>query len=299
MKKISVILLAVLAIVSCSNATAHPTQSHSNSHSEPASKSAKAKELSSTSDSINFCLGFVNGYQIKSYYLANDSSQDAINEFVHAIERGYAGQKDSLTNAINPQLVSMGEQIGQSIKEQEPNGLLGITKIPTKFNLIKQGFISGLHQDQSRFTVETASTYLQNTISKIQYGDTKAEGEKFLAENARHEGVVTTPSGLQYEVINLGHGAKPSATDKVKVHYEGRLIDGTVFDSSYQRGEPITFGLNQVIKGWTEGVQLMPVGSKFRFYIPYDLGYGANGAGGSIPPYAALIFDVELISIEK
>ena len=127
----------------------------------------------------------------------------------------------------------------------------------------------------------------------------KEEGEKFLAENAKRAEVKTTPSGLQYEVIEATIGQKPSATDKVRVHYEGTLIDGTVFDSSYKRGESITFGLNQVIKGWTEGLQLMSVGSKYKLYIPYDLAYGAQGAGGSIPPYAALIFTVELLGIEK
>ena len=127
----------------------------------------------------------------------------------------------------------------------------------------------------------------------------KEEGEKFLAENAKRAEVKTTPSGLQYEVIEATLGQKPSATDKVRVHYEGTLIDGTVFDSSYKRGESITFALNQVIKGWTEGLQLMSVGSKYKLYIPYDLAYGAQGAGGSIPPYAALIFTVELLGIEK
>ena len=125
----------------------------------------------------------------------------------------------------------------------------------------------------------------------------KAEGEKYLAENAKKEGVITTESGLQYQVLKEGNGKKPSAKDSVKCHYEGFLIDGTVFDSSVQRGEPATFGLQQVIAGWTEGLQLMQEGAKYRFFIPYRLAYGEGGAGSSIPPFAALVFDVELIEV--
>ena len=126
----------------------------------------------------------------------------------------------------------------------------------------------------------------------------KEAGEKFLAENAKKEGVKTTASGLQYEVLKEGTGRKPKATDTVECHYEGFLLDGTLFDSSVQRGQTASFSLQQVIAGWTEGLQLMQEGAKFRFYIPFQLAYGAQGAGGSIPPYAALIFDVELLGIE-
>lgn len=125
----------------------------------------------------------------------------------------------------------------------------------------------------------------------------KKAGEDFLAENAKKANVVTLPSGLQYEVLREGNGKKPKATDQVRCHYEGTLIDGTKFDSSYDRGEAAVFGLNQVIAGWTEGVQLMEEGAKYRFYIPYNLGYGERGAGASIPPFAALVFDVELIEV--
>ena len=125
----------------------------------------------------------------------------------------------------------------------------------------------------------------------------KEEGEKYLAENAKKEGVITTASGLQYQVLREGNGKKPSAKDSVKCHYEGFLIDGTVFDSSVQRGEPAVFGLQQVIAGWTEGLQLMQEGGKYRFFIPYRLAYGEGGAGQLIPPYAALIFDVELLEV--
>ncbi len=126
----------------------------------------------------------------------------------------------------------------------------------------------------------------------------KAAGEAFLTENAKKDGVVTLPSGLQYQVLKEGNGKKPSATDQVVCHYEGTLIDGTVFDSSYKRNEPATFGLNQVIAGWTEGVQLMSEGAKYRFFIPHNLAYGERGAGAQIPPFAALVFDVELIQVK-
>lgn len=126
----------------------------------------------------------------------------------------------------------------------------------------------------------------------------KAAGEAFLAENGKKDSVVTLPSGLQYQVLKEGDGKKPSATDQVVCHYEGTLIDGTVFDSSYQRNQPATFGLNQVIAGWTEGVQLMQEGAKYRFFIPYNLAYGEHGAGAQIPPFATLVFDVELIEVK-
>ena len=125
----------------------------------------------------------------------------------------------------------------------------------------------------------------------------KEAGEKYLAENAKKDGVITLPSGLQYQVLKEGNGKKPKAKDTVMCHYEGFLIDGTVFDSSVQRGEPATFPLQQVIAGWTEGLQLMQEGAKYRFFIPYRLAYGEGGAGNSIPPFAALIFDVELIQV--
>lgn len=137
----------------------------------------------------------------------------------------------------------------------------------------------------------------QRAAAAEKYKAAKAEGEKYLEENAKKEGVVTLPSGLQYKVLREGNGRKPKATDQVKCHYEGMLVDGTLFDSSLQRGEPATFPLNGVIAGWTEGLQLMQEGAKYRFFIPYHLGYGERGAGAQIPPFAALVFDVELIEV--
>ena len=140
------------------------------------------------------------------------------------------------------------------------------------------------------------SEYFQKK-EKEQAEENIAKGKAYLEENGKREGVITTKSGLQYEVLTEGTGKSPKATDKVRCHYEGRLTDGSVFDSSYQRGEPADFGLNQVIAGWTEGFQLMKEGAKYRFHIPYLLGYGERGAGASIPPYATLVFDVELIKV--
>lgn len=152
----------------------------------------------------------------------------------------------------------------------------------------------------SREEMEQIFNVLNQKIQEAQnkeVGVEKAKGEAFLAENKTKEGVIETPSGLQYKVVKMGTGPKPTATDRVKVHYHGTTLDGQVFDSSVQRGETITFGLNQVISGWTEGVQLMPVGSKFIFYIPSDLAYGDRGAGGAIKPGSTLIFEVELFDI--
>jgi len=144
-------------------------------------------------------------------------------------------------------------------------------------------------------------TYMQKRQAeqmKKMYGKNIDEGEKFLAENKKHEGVQETSSGLQYEVITMGTGVKPGPEDVVSVHYTGMLLDSTKFDSSVDRGEPAQFTVNQVIRGWQESIQLMPVGSKFKFYIPYELGYGEN-ATGPIPPYSTLIFEVELLDIVK
>lgn len=253
---------------------------------------AKTVALKSLNDSLNYAFGLMNGSEISMYVLAEDTLGKQKANLIKHINKGL---KEKVRN---PQLKIMGEQIGKNIKEQEANGLIGEPKLETDFALIKQGFINGLLGDESQFDSHSAGEYIQATLNHLKYGDTKEQGEKFLEENKLREGVIVTESGLQYEVLKMGKGKKPAATDRVKVHYHGTLTDGTVFDSSVERGEPIVFGLNQVIAGWTEGVQLMPVGSKFKFYIPQNLGYGERAAG-SIPPYSTLIFEVELLDIEK
>lgn len=249
-------------------------------------------QLVTPMDTLNYAFGLLNGNEVKQYLLANDSTGDLKKEFIANINKGLKSR------VHNSQLVKMGEEIGKNIKAQESAGLIGVEQLVTDFELIKQGFINGMNGFYEQLNGNQAGEYIQSTISNLRYGANKEAGERFLAENALKDGIKVTDSGLQYEVLKMGKGKKPTALDKVKVHYHGTLIDGTVFDSSVDRGEPITFGLSQVIAGWTEGLQLMPVGSKFRFYIPQELGYGAREAG-KIPPYSTLIFEVELLGIEK
>ena len=188
---------------------------------------------------------------------------------------------------------ALGLIIGNNLKGMNIEGLL-----TTEFTRAVEQVLNG---EQTEMTEVQAQGLVQEFLREQQEVAGKAAreaGENFLAENAKREGVKVTETGLQYEVLTPALGIKPTPTDTVTCHYEGRLIDGTVFDSSYRRGEPASFPLQGVIRGWTEGLQLMSIGSKFRFFIPFDLAYGAQGAGGSIPPYAALIFDVELLGIE-
>jgi len=270
-------------------------------------KKAKTITLKNQLDSVNYAFGLTSSTQIKGYIIAYaDEVNEGYAEFVEYVNKGL---KDDVRN---PQLVEAGKNIGNAIRTQEPVGLMGIAGVETNFDLIKQGFINGLYNYTTQFDMQSAGQYIDATFARIEAENaaeeaakaeelgtkTKEEGEAFLAENAKREGVKVTASGLQYEVLEPGNGPKPTAESTVKVHYEGTLIDGTVFDSSYKRGEPISFPLNGVIKGWTEGLQLMPKGAKYKLYIPYQLAYGERGAGRDIPPFAALIFTVELLDFK-
>ena len=193
------------------------------------------------------------------------------------------------------------DKISYAIGLSMGQNLMGSGVTSLEYADLAAGIKDVLEKNQPQISYQEAQQVLGKFFSELEEkiaGEAKAAGEAFLAGNAKREGVKVTESGLQYEVLEATIGQKPKATDKVRVHYEGTLIDGTVFDSSYKRGESITFGLNQVIKGWTEGLQLMSIGSKYKLYLPYQLAYGERGAGANIPPYAALIFTVELLGIE-
>ena len=194
----------------------------------------------------------------------------------------------------------IGYNLGRTMRDQG---------IGVDLTFIRQGVTDGFEGGDALLSPEemqAAITQLQQEVQarmaqqqEAQGGVNQEQGKAFLAENGGRDGVTTTASGLQYEVMEAGSGEKPSATSKVTVHYKGTLIDGTLFDSSIDRGEPVQFPLNQVIAAWTEGVQLMPVGAKYKFFVPSELGYGASGAGAQIGPHATLIFEVELISIDE
>lgn len=198
---------------------------------------------------------------------------------------------------IGARIIQMTKQISGDYYSADPD--MSISP-----NIVASGIIAGL-QGKADLTLDSAMAYVQHVMpirekanKERLYGPNREAGEKFLAENKTKEGVVTTESGLQYKVITMGTGDKPTLSDKVTVDYEGRLIDGTVFDSSYKRGKSTSFGVTNVIRGWTEALQLMPVGSKWEVYVPYDLAYGEREAGKEIKPYSALIFTIELHSID-
>lgn len=211
---------------------------------------------------------------------------------VEAVPETPAPPAPVLTNQLDSVSYSLGVSIAQNISTQ------GLTEVNA--DKFAKGLDDFLKSNATIITPEDANKMLNEYFVAIKNEKNKENIEKgkiFLVENAKKEGVVTLPSGLQYKILKTGTGAKPTAEDQVTTHYHGTLVDGTVFDSSLERGEPATFPINGVIKGWTEALQLMPVGSKWELYIPSDLAYGERGAGGAIGPYATLIFQVELLSI--
>lgn len=216
--------------------------------------------------------------------------QNIITKYAHPADADFA----KVNNSIFSVSYSLGVVLAANLKNQ------GFTSINSEE--FANGFSDSLKGSTS-LTVEEADAKISEVMTKIQEekaAEAKSEGESFLAENAKNDGIVVTESGLQYSHSTIGEGDYPTAEDTVTVHYKGTLIDGTEFDSSYKRGEPVSFPLNGVISGWTEGLQLMKIGGKTTFYIPQQLAYGAKpNSNGPIPPYAALIFEVELIDIKK
>lgn len=197
-----------------------------------------------------------------------------------------------LTNEIDSVSYSLGVNIGENLKTQFPDINL------KNFELAIKDVLD--NQKVPKISGADAQKVIQNYFQKQQAKASESvieEGKKFLTENSKKDGVITLESGLQYEIIKSGEGAKPTINDQVTTHYHGTLLDGTVFDSSVERGQPATFPVSGVIKGWTEALQLMTVGSKWKLFVPYDLAYGERGAGPKIGPYTTLIFEVELISI--
>ena len=195
---------------------------------------------------------------------------------------------------------ALGLGIGQQLAQMGAGSDLNVDEFAQSIKDVLEGRELKVSHREAQELVQSYFAKKEEKMNAERAEKGKAareEGEKYLAENAKKDGIITLPSGLQYQVLKEGNGKKPSAKDSVKCHYEGFLIDGTVFDSSVQRGEPAVFGLQQVIAGWTEGLQLMQEGAKYRFFIPYRLAYGEGGAGALIPPFAALIFDVELIEV--
>lgn len=255
-------------------------------------KPALQKELKNKIDSLN---------------KANAPKLDA---FIKGLKKAINSTSDS--DDAYTQGLSIGQQISKNMMPQFAQGVLGSEDAKLNNDQFLSGLISALKNQKTAISSNDAGILIQTKSEeaqavaqakrdeelKSQFETNVKEGEEFLAENGKREGVVTLPSGLQYEIIKEGNGDKPTANDRVKVHYHGTLIDGEVFDSSIERGEPATFGVTQVIPGWTEALQLMPVGSKWKLYIPSDIAYGSRDTG-TIKPYSTLIFDVELLDIEK
>ena len=252
-------------------------------------------------------------------YVAGMSLTQGLVEFLQhsmKIDTAYmadfiSGLEKTIESADDPKFKAYmaGMEIAKQLKEKMLPGMARELK-DSPDSLVEElafrGFIDALQGDTTYYNTEDASLLFKDLMSEAKeakteklYGENRRAGEQFLAENSKKEGVTTTESGLQYKVIVEGKGEKPQATDRVKVNYEGRLVDGTVFDSSAKHGDkPLEFKANQVIKGWTEALTLMPVGSKWELYIPYDLAYGERDSG-KIKPFSALIFTVELVEIVK
>ena len=260
-------------------------------------------QLNSSSDSVSYAAGMRLTEGLIPFLLQQKVDTALMDDFIKGFREAIKATNDPKQKAY-----LMGMDIARQLNDRM---IPGMTKefqdSPDSIiaDKLYKGFVAALKNDSSVFTTEAATKYfnekqLADKAAKEEklYGPNRDAGKKFLAENAKQEGVITLPSGLQYKVLVKGEGEVPSVNDKVQVNYEGRLIDGTVFDASSKHGDkPAEFTPSQVIKGWTEALTMMPVGSKWQLYIPYELAYGERGAGDDIKPYSTLVFDVELVGI--
>ena len=262
------------------------------------SGNAPKASLKNEVDTLSYAIGVAQSQGLNEYIsqrLGVDTAYMA--EFIQGVLDGANAGDDKKKTAY-----FAGTQIGQQIQGQMLPGINAnifsndSTKSISLDNMLA-GFISAILKKDMKMTVEEADSTANAIAANIKYGDRKVKNEEFLAENAKKDSVVTLPSGVQYKILKEGSGAQPVDSNQVVVNYEGKLIDGTIFDSSYQRNQPATFGVNQVIAGWQEALKLMPVGSEWEIYIPQEKGYGTRDMG-NIPPYSTLIFKVELLEIK-
>ena len=266
---------------------------------------APKANMKSEIDSLSYMMGITNSQGLKDFAeqrMGVDSASYA--DFIKGIEAGIN------KTSKNEKAYAAGVQIGQQLSSDMYNNMnMQLFGEEGAESLSKDNFLAGFFaavKNKSSISMDEAMKFVKDRTEAIKakameekYGENKAAGEKFLEENKTKEGVVTTESGLQYKVIKAGKGEIPTKESTVKVNYKGTLIDGTEFDSSYKRNAPATFRADHVIKGWTEALTMMPVGSKWELYIPQELAYGSRETGGQIKPFSTLIFEVELLEIEK
>ena len=302
MKKSLIIALALVAGASLSTVDAAKKKKVVVKEEAPV---VEAFKLATSSDSISYTAGMTSTVGLVNYLLQQRVDTAYMADFVNGFNETVSKNLDDPKQKAYMMGISIAQQLVDRMLPGVKKELEGTADSIVSSAFFK-GFCDAMMQDTTFFKVSDAEKSFKAKMETIQaekeerlYGANRNAGRQFLAENAKKDGVITLPSGLQYKVLTQGTGAVPTTSDKVKVHYEGRLIDGTVFDASRKHGdEPTEFRPTDVIKGWTEGLQLMSVGDKYKFFIPYDLGYGEQGAGNDIKPYATLIFEVELVSIK-
>ena len=269
-------------------------------------KSTPKANLKSDVDTLSYAIGMAQTQGLKEYLVERmDVDTTYMKEFIKGLNEG-ANAGDDKKKAAYYAGIQIGQQISNIMMKNINREVFGNDSTKTiSLKNFMAGFVSGVTGKNGLMTVEQAGQTAQTKMQQMkaeqmmkQYGPNKEKGEKFLAENAKKEGVKTLPSGVQYKVIKEGTGSIPADTSKVKVNYEGRTIDGKVFDSSYKRNQPLTLRCNQTIKGWTDAMVHMPVGSVWEVYIPQNLAYGEREQG-DIKPFSVLIFKIELLSIEK